>query len=79
MCRVQLLVEATGWIAAKLLRWDPQCCHLPPAPQVFMLPVERPVDEECLQDILSRGHSRVPVYTAGDRCALLPGAACWPA
>lgn len=35
--------------------------------QVFMLPVDRCLDEACLQDILSRGHSRIPVYTAADR------------
>jgi metal transporter CNNM len=35
---------------------------------VFMLPAERAVDEACLQEILSRGHSRVPVFTGGDRC-----------
>ncbi|KAI8471248.1 MAG: hypothetical protein J3K34DRAFT_520738 [Monoraphidium minutum] len=38
---------------------------------VFMLPTERPVDEACLQDILSRGHSRVPVYVDGDRPSIV--------
>jgi len=51
------LTHKTAWAA------------MTPLDKVFMLPVERPLDEACLQDILSRGHSRVPVYTAADRCA----------
>ncbi len=49
------LTHKTAWAA------------MTPLDKVFMLPVERPVDEACLQDILSRGHSRVPVYTGADR------------
>lgn len=49
---------------------DPPAPAIPRPAQVFMLPADRPVDEACLQDILSRGHSRVPVYEGGQRGAI---------
>jgi hypothetical protein len=55
ICGALDLTHKTAWAA------------MTPLAKVFMLPVDRPVDEACLQDILSRGHSRVPVYTDGDR------------
>jgi hypothetical protein len=36
--------------------------------QVFMLPSDRPLDESALQDILTSGHSRLPVHQPGNRC-----------
>ncbi|GBG00143.1 hypothetical protein Rsub_12834 [Raphidocelis subcapitata] len=59
ICGALDLTHKTAWAA------------MTPLSKVFALPVERVVDEACLQDILSRGHSRVPVYTNGDRSCIV--------
>ena len=35
-----------------------------PLDKVFMLSSQQPLDDECIQLILARGHSRIPVYGA---------------
>ena len=40
-----------------------------PVAQVFMLPSDAVLDEATLFKILDSGHSRVPIYRVGNRCA----------
>lgn len=40
--------------------------------KVFMLPADARLNRETMRAILASGHSRIPVYTRGDRCAWGP-------
>jgi hypothetical protein len=47
-----------------------------PLDKVFMLPADARLSQSTMRMILASGHSRIPVYQAGDRCVLVaPGAA----
>jgi hypothetical protein len=39
-----------------------------PLNKVFMLPADARLNQQTMRAILASGHSRIPVYTRGDRC-----------
>ncbi len=42
-----------------------------PIDMVFMLPADAPLNEVTLTAILASGHSRIPIYRPGNRCAMV--------
>jgi hypothetical protein len=67
-CMVQLLLLLRGCVVCcAVLCHVVLCRSMTPLDKVFMLPADARLNQQTMRAILASGHSRIPVYTRGDR------------